>query len=205
MDLSRLDVKDLTEPEIYFELVKEMKRAILETTNGYMKVGEILEQMFETNLYKFSGFDTWEDFVTDVCRMSVSGADHTRRVYRKFNGLLGDKDIPFTRLLEIVPIANDSNTEDLLFKAQNDDGRTWKNTIGIEKGRPDQDECPHSRQITKTLCKDCGRWLKDGAKPVETPAEWSHEPCPKCGAPFVARDKFGLFCCMSGCDWKEKS
>lgn len=43
------------------------------------------------------------------------------------------------------------------------------------------------------------------AKPVKTPAEWSYEPCPKCGAPFVARDKFGLFCCMSGCDWKEKS
>lgn len=39
------------------------------------------------------------------------------------------------------------------------------------------------------------------AKP--TPAEWSGKACPKCGASYVARDKFGLYCCVSGCEWKE--
>jgi len=52
------------------------------------------------------------------------------------------------------------------------------------------------------------------SKPAETtcpeeneerePAEWSDTECPKCeNGGMVARDKFGLFCVVSGCGWKK--
>lgn len=146
------------ESERYFNLVQEMKRAILTTTNGYLKTGDILERLFTSKLYKYSGFDKWEDFVTDVCGMSVSSADHARRVTRTF-GVTLDRQVNFTRLLEMVPIVNDDNIEVLLEKAEREDSRTWKNSIGIEKGKPDWEDCPHKNTVQKTLCKDCGRWL----------------------------------------------
>lgn len=34
-------------------------------------------------------------------------------------------------------------------------------------------------------------------------AEWTDVECPKCGSNFVARDKFGLFCCVSECGWNK--
>jgi len=144
--------------EEYFKLVTEMKKAVLDTTNGYLKTGDILERLFNSKLYKYSGFDTWEDFVTDVCGMSVSGADHIRRVTRTF-GITIEKQVNFSRLLEMVPIVNDDNMEVLLEKAGREDSRTWKNTMGLERGRPDQDKCLHENQITRILCKDCGKWL----------------------------------------------
>lgn len=36
------------------------------------------------------------------------------------------------------------------------------------------------------------------------PAEWVDKDCPKCeNGGMVAKDKFGLFCVVSGCGWKE--
>lgn len=32
-------------------------------------------------------------------------------------------------------------------------------------------------------------------------AQWTDKDCPKCGAPFVAKDVHGLYCCV--CDWGE--
>ena len=32
-------------------------------------------------------------------------------------------------------------------------------------------------------------------------ADWTGTDCPKCGAPFVAKDKYGTYCCV--CTWKE--
>jgi len=142
-----------TEPERYFQLVQEMKQAVLETTNGYMKVGEILEIMFQSKLYRYSGFERWIDFINDTCKMSVSGADHARRLYRKFNGLLEGKDIPYTRLLEMAPIANEENMESLLEKAQNYPARGWKDVILEMKGELPSEECLH--ETTINVCVKC--------------------------------------------------
>lgn len=35
-------------------------------------------------------------------------------------------------------------------------------------------------------------------------AIWTDIQCPKCGAYFVAKDKWGLFCAVSGCDWTNE-
>ena len=32
-------------------------------------------------------------------------------------------------------------------------------------------------------------------------AEWINGRCPECGHKFVAKDRFGLYCCNSACDW----
>jgi len=34
-------------------------------------------------------------------------------------------------------------------------------------------------------------------------AEWEDAECPECGHKFVARDRFGLYCCNSECGWAE--
>ena len=34
-------------------------------------------------------------------------------------------------------------------------------------------------------------------------AKWVDMNCPICNAPFVARDKWGLFCCFADCEWQE--
>ena len=41
-------------------------------------------------------------------------------------------------------------------------------------------------------------------KEKENTAEWTFQNCPKCGLPFIARDRFGLFCATGNCDWKEQ-
>jgi len=38
----------------------------------------------------------------------------------------------------------------------------------------------------------------------DEPADWTFYNCPKCGLPFIARDKWGLFCATGNCDWKEQ-
>ena len=149
-----------TEPERYFQLVQDMKQAILSTTNGYLKTGDILERLFTSKLWKFSGFSTWEDFIVAETGMSVSLADHMRRVTRTF-GVTLDRQVNFTRLLEMIPIVNDDNMEVLLEKAEREDSRTWKNTVGIEKGKPDMDDCPHTEQRKMSQCMKCLKWFKD--------------------------------------------
>jgi hypothetical protein len=34
-------------------------------------------------------------------------------------------------------------------------------------------------------------------------ASWTDMRCQKCGAYFVAHDKFGFFCVVSGCGWTD--
>ena len=34
-------------------------------------------------------------------------------------------------------------------------------------------------------------------------AEWTSKKCPKCEALFVAMDRFGFYCCIDGCNWRE--
>lgn len=39
---------------------------------------------------------------------------------------------------------------------------------------------------------------------TEEEAVWADVDCPKCGGPFVVRDKYGLFCICNTCEWKER-
>jgi len=42
--------------------------------------------------------------------------------------------------------------------------------------------------------------IEKGSRPGWPDAEWVGKDCPECGAPFVARDKHGLYCCV--CLWQ---
>lgn len=45
---------------------------------------------------------------------------------------------------------------------------------------------------------------KEGNEEEREPAEWVDIDCPKCeNGGAVARDKFGLFCVVSGCGWRD--
>ena len=36
-------------------------------------------------------------------------------------------------------------------------------------------------------------------------AKWVNIPCPKCRHDFVAKDKYGLYCCVNECGWTEQN
>jgi len=44
--------------------------------------------------------------------------------------------------------------------------------------------------------------IEKGSRPGWPDAEWVGKDCPECGAPFVARDKHGLYCCV--CTWNKE-
>ena len=38
---------------------------------------------------------------------------------------------------------------------------------------------------------------------IKNEAKWTFTDCPSCGHPFIAKDRFGVFCCIAGCGWHE--
>lgn len=86
-------------------------------------------------------------------------------------------------------------------------------SIAAYLGRVNKDEPPY--QIAYNLLharvnRDVALILKaiqedyeGGEATKEEPAEWTFTDCPSCGHPFIARDKWGLFCCMDGCEWSD--
>lgn len=145
VDLNGNTIKTLNKVEktrLCYKKVQDLKNAVRDATNSYMRIGEILEFFFNTKLYKYhaSGIKTWEEFVKEVCPFKVAQADHHRRVYRKFSDYIGDRNVPFNRLLEILPIANKNNMENLLDHAAKLPQVGWDNIVLAEKGLPGIDK-----------------------------------------------------------------
>ena len=40
---------------------------------------------------------------------------------------------------------------------------------------------------------------------VRPEAEWTDNECPKCLGYLVAKDKHGLYCCLSNCGWTDEN
>lgn len=143
--LNEIAIKSLNDAEktrICNKMVNDIKIAFVNVTNNYLRMGGILECIFKTKLYKhhLSGKKTWEEFVKEVFPFKVANADHLRRVYCKFGEHIGDRNILYKRLLEILPIANEDNMENLLDHAARLPRVRWENRVLLEKGLPNRDD-----------------------------------------------------------------
>lgn len=157
-----LNISEMTEKErtdLVFKATAELKEAIKATTNGYMMTGALLHMIFENKLYRNHSSDvkTWQQFVADVCPFKVAMADHLRRVYCTFKDSIGDRVIPFNRLLEALPITTDDNIETVLEDAEALPRRGWEDSIRVAKGQVPSDICEHEKTIT--ICAKCSKRL----------------------------------------------
>jgi len=66
--------------------------------------------------------------------------------------------------------------------------KSLKNSWNIQKSK--RIPCLLVIQVKKTLTKG-------------QDAKWTFQDCPKCGTQLVAADKFGLYCCLYGCGWRD--
>lgn len=162
----------LTEPELCFNLVAELKSVLKNATMNYLRAGDILELAFDSKIYKhFDSYTkkvgvsegkTWSYFISQTCPFGVAMADHIRRVSREFKNYIGDRNVPFDRLLEMLPVVNDENRIELLDKAcdPTTTHKSFHDDIRKLKGKRTTDDCEHTNTQQWKKCRDCGAWLK---------------------------------------------
>ena len=167
MDIDlRINTKDLTPTEkadLVFRLVEEGKQAVKTTTQGYMRLGEILELLLGKDaLWKHyaSHIQNKNEFIKEAFNFSVGMADHVRRVTRMFSNHIGDRTIPFYRLLEAKTVVTDENVVEILDKAENLSHSDWQNEVKVLKGGLDSNECSHENSETWERCQKCQKWLR---------------------------------------------
>ena len=158
--------------DLCFNLVKELKEKISSVTQNYMRIGDILELAFVSKIYRHydsvtrdknqDDRKTWAYFVSQTCPFGVSMADHIRRVSREFKGAIGDREVPFNRLLEMLPVVNDTNRTELLDKAADKTTtfESFRNDIRKIKGQVTTDGCAHENREPWERCTDCFKFLK---------------------------------------------
>lgn len=160
-----LDIGKMTDSEkteLMFHMISQLKEAVKSTTNGYMKTGAILSMIFDNKLYKNFSYDveTWEQFVSEVCPFKIATADNLRRIYKTYIEHIGDRVIPFTRLLEALPIVTKNNINTILDDAEVLPRKGWSDQIRSAKNKIPTDECSHSSVTMYSKCNLCGMWLK---------------------------------------------
>ena len=155
-----------------YNLVAELKQKISSVTQNYMRIGDILELAFISKIYRHydsvtmdknqDDRKTWAYFVSQACPFGVSMADHIRRVSREFKDSIGNREIPFNRLLEMLPVVNDTNRQELLDKAADETTtfESFRNDIRKIKGQVTTDGCEHLEQDNWSRCKTCGKFFK---------------------------------------------
>ena len=163
--INTTDLKESEKAELCFKLVEEGKYAVRTTTQGYMRLGEILDILLgKGSLWKHyaSHIQTKNEFIKDAFNFSVGMASHIMRTTKVFREHIGERTIPFYRLLEAKPIATDENIEDILDKAESLSHADWENEVKIMKGGMDNNDCPHEDTETWERCKNprCQKWLR---------------------------------------------
>lgn len=163
----KTNIEKLTNDErnlMCFRLIQEGRLEIKNTTQSYMKFGQILDHLLAKGLWKHyrQGIASRSEFVKEAFNISVSMCEHIRRISRTFRDVIGDRTIPFYRLLEAKTIVNDSNVAEVLDKAENLSHTDWETEIKVWKGKPDRDLCAHLEVELWQRCKNplCGKWLR---------------------------------------------
>lgn len=187
LDLSRLDVKDLTESWIDSKglevintqemsqsdkcafFVKRILDNAKEVNRGCLFIGRDLEALFCTKLYKHhaKGSNTWEKFIRmlDLGYKSAM-ADHYRRAAKTFTDAdLAGRDIGIGRLITLVPKVNEdgSNKQELLEKADKEIPNTgFVQNMRDLAGKMPSDKCDHpgENQQSWTWCTKCNSRIK---------------------------------------------
>jgi len=175
-EAEKVDVAKMTEQECAnycSKRVMDGNAALTKTTVGYMEFGEILEELLgpaEINdddvdrkrLWKYhvKNFQTKAEFIKEAFRISISMADHIRRVTKKYKPYIGNRFVPFSRLLNALPYVNDNNVVEVIACASEHLADDWKKDLKDLK-KIEIIECLHEKteRWERCLNPDCGKWL----------------------------------------------
>lgn len=165
----RADIKDMTlteKQDFTFKLVAEGQKATITTIQGYFRLGKVLDLLLgKDKLWKHyaSHIESESQFVEDAFHIKLSMASHVRRVSKTFADRVGDRAIPFNRLLEALPIVNEENVDTIIEDAECLPRKDWENSIAEAKGKMPSDVCLHEKTEVWERCAvkgGCGRWLR---------------------------------------------
>lgn len=169
MDLTIRDelLTGMTEIQKCDYLIKEGNNALAQTTMGYMKFGFILERLIgKGGSWKSyaKGINNKSEFVRDAFKLSLSMCSHIRRVTKTFAPYIGEKTIPFYRLLNAAPLVKADKVEvgEAIEQASSLEPVAWDTQVKVWRGKPDRDLCEHLNSETWERCSnpDCGKWLR---------------------------------------------
>lgn len=138
-------------------------RAVGKINQMWREVGKLLEIIHISKLYKSYSSDvkTWSEFIKSIdIGIGVSEADHLRRVSRVFELYLEGRNIKFKRLLDILPVVNDRNRDELLNAAEHLPFEEFNHKIRELKSVKTTDACEHPETEPWAKCIKCGQFLK---------------------------------------------
>ena len=96
----------------------------------------------------------------DAFHIKLSMAGHIRRVSKTFADRVGDRAIPFNRLLEALPVVNDENVDTIIEDAECLPRKAWEDQIRSAKGKITTDACDHAEVDLYAKCRRCSHWDK---------------------------------------------
>jgi hypothetical protein len=156
----------VTKTDMACHAVEELTRCAQLIDVGYLKLGQVLAEVKELELYKAYSehTQTMSAFLREIdLGIGTSQADHYIRIYKTFGEKMEGRKIAFKRLLLVHSLVKGPETiEPLLDMCQNMPLRALQDEIKERTGRTPTDGCEHPTDQIEThfRCGLCGAWLR---------------------------------------------
>lgn len=160
----------MNEPTIVFNLVKVLKESILAIEMSWLKVGAILCEIRDKELYRQYAEHTtsMSEFLREIdIGMGLSQANHLMRIFKTFSPMIGERVIPMKRLLLIHPLVakQPEQIEYWVEQAEHLPMQGLVSAVQEAKGQTPQDQCEHLELDFYSRCRACGAWFKLNEQP----------------------------------------
>jgi hypothetical protein len=155
----------VTKTDMACHAVEELTKCAHLTDIAYLKMGAVLAEVKDQELYKAYSehTQTMSAFLREIdIGIGLSMAEHLIRIFRKFGERMNGRTIAFKRLLLISPLVTDDESADkwlglcetLPLKALTDE-------IRERSGKVATDACEHPREAWQEhfRCSICNQWL----------------------------------------------
>lgn len=148
--------KALTKPEKAFKLHEELKGLTVSATHHFFRMGEIMKQFRDRELWLDLGYDTFASYYSDPeLDFKKSSVYHSIKLVERFPKWKELVDIPVSKLIAISPHLTEENQEDLISLARTlSRGDLQHELVSMELAEQGID----ATKLPKVyLCKDCGK------------------------------------------------
>ena len=149
------------------QIVKEIQGCMVNEINAYLRKGELLHLINDSNYWQLSGAVTFREFCERELRMKSTACYDCIKVWKKFDKKLKEhpelSHVDQSRLVRMLPFVTDQNEDDLLHDAAMLDYNGFENSIRSLKGQTPTDDTLHSHDfdiISYKQCKVCGIKVK---------------------------------------------
>jgi hypothetical protein len=159
------DLVDRAKTDQAVKAVEELTRAVQEIDLRSMHLGRMLWYVKENELYKSYSehTQTMSAFLREIdIGFGQSMAEHYIRVYKTFGEEIGTRQIPFNKLLKVVPMVRNEETKTYwLDKAEHLPYKALADEIRESRGQIASDACDHpaAAWVTHCRCSQCNQWI----------------------------------------------